>query len=52
MSTATDLDISGRKRVEEALRSSGFRVDARLERRPDPAVEHPSERAYVFATAV
>lgn len=39
-------------RVEEALRGQGFRVDARLERRPDPAVEHPSERAYVFATAV
>lgn len=39
-------------RVEEALRAAGFRVDARLERRPDPAVEHPSERAYVFATAV
>jgi SAM-dependent methyltransferase len=40
------------ERVEAALRAAGFRVDARLERRPDAAVEHPSERAYVFATAV
>jgi SAM-dependent methyltransferase len=32
-----------------ALESAGFTVTARLDRRPDPATEHPSERTYLLS---
>lgn len=35
--------------IEEQLRAAGFTVEARLERQPYLAVEHPSQRAYLLA---
>jgi hypothetical protein len=35
--------------VEAALESAGFGVEARVERQPHTAIEHPSRRAYLLA---
>lgn len=35
--------------VEDQLQSTGFTVEARIERQPYVAVEHPSRRAYLLA---
>jgi SAM-dependent methyltransferase len=36
--------------VAQDLKSAGFDVDEIIEREPYPGVEHPSRRAYIFAT--
>jgi SAM-dependent methyltransferase len=37
--------------IERRLEEAGFAVEARVERRPYPEVEHPSRRAYLLARA-
>ena len=44
-----DFRFHERAAVEAALERAGLEVRARLERRGDPAVEHPSLRAYLLA---
>ncbi len=46
---AIDFQFHERVRVEDVLERAGLVVEARLERRGDPAIEHPSLRAYVLA---
>ena len=44
-----DFQFHPREQVEVALERAGLAIEARLERRGDAAVEHPSLRAYLLA---
>jgi SAM-dependent methyltransferase len=46
---AIDFVFHDRAAVERALEAAGLTIEARLERRGDAAVEHPSLRAYLLA---
>lgn len=40
------------KEIEAHLRAAGFEVEETIERPPYPDIEHPSQRAYIFANKV
>jgi SAM-dependent methyltransferase len=44
-----DFHFYERAALERQLEAAGFRIEARIERQPYTAVEHPSQRAYLLA---
>jgi SAM-dependent methyltransferase len=46
---ALDFRFFETAEIERRLEGAGFAVEARIERRPYPEVEHPSRRAYLLA---
>ena len=44
-----DFHFYERATIERQLEAAGFTIEARIERRPYIAVEHPSQRAYLLA---
>lgn len=51
VATSLEFVFHEPKTVVTALENAGFTIEARLDRKPYPNVEHPSERTYLLAAA-